>query len=66
MRASHHLGHPETEDELLQSILNDAVATLDAQRGAIILADGPSGALELRALATGLRAPRGSGPSGSS
>ncbi|HEV3255295.1 MAG TPA: HD domain-containing phosphohydrolase [Gemmataceae bacterium] len=53
LRASHHLGHLESEDELLHSILNDAVSALDAQRGAIVLADGPTGALRLRALATG-------------
>ena len=53
LRASHHLGHLESEDELLHSILNDAVSALDAQRGAIVLADGPTGQLRLRALATG-------------
>jgi putative nucleotidyltransferase with HDIG domain len=53
LRAGHHLGHLESEEELLHSILNDAVSTLDAQRGAIVLADGPAGPLKLRALATG-------------
>src|SRR4029077_6107587 len=53
IRASHHLVHLESEDELLHTILNDAVSTLDAQRGAIVLADGPNGELRLRALATG-------------
>jgi HD-GYP domain-containing protein (c-di-GMP phosphodiesterase class II) len=53
LRASHHLGHLESEDELLHSILNDAVQALDAQRGAIVLADGPDGPLQLRALASG-------------
>ena len=42
-----------SEDDLLHSILNDAVSVLDAQRGAIVLADGPDGPLQLRALATG-------------
>jgi putative nucleotidyltransferase with HDIG domain len=56
LRAGHHLGHIETEEALLHSILNDAVGALDAQRGAIVLAEesegeGPS--LKLRALATG-------------
>jgi HD-GYP domain-containing protein (c-di-GMP phosphodiesterase class II) len=37
-------------DELLQSILNDAVGTLDAQRGAIVLVDETSGELQLRAV----------------
>lgn len=55
LRAGHHLGHLESEDQLLDSILNDAVSVLDAQRGAIVLA-GDDG-LELngkpRALAVG-------------
>lgn len=53
LRASHHLGHIESEEELLHSILNDAVSTLNAQRGAIVLADAPEGPLKLRALASG-------------
>jgi putative nucleotidyltransferase with HDIG domain len=53
LRAGHHLGHLESEEELLHTILNDAVSTLDAQRGAIVLAESPSGPLRLRALATG-------------
>jgi putative nucleotidyltransferase with HDIG domain len=55
VRAGHHLVHLESEDELLRSILEDAVAVLDAQRGAIVLADGPNGALQLKALASGRR-----------
>ncbi len=47
-----------SEDELLRTILQDAVAVLDAQRGAIVLADGPEGALRLRAVATGRAQPR--------
>jgi putative nucleotidyltransferase with HDIG domain len=58
LRAGHHLGHIEKEDDLLQSILNDAVAVLDAQRGAIVLAEGPEGKLKLRALGTGRNVPR--------
>jgi len=50
IRAGHHLVHLENETELLHSILNDAVAVLDAQRGAIVLADGDNKLL-LRALA---------------
>src|SRR5262249_54626610 len=50
IRAGHHLGHIEREEDLLQSILNDAVNVLDAQRGAIVLADGPDNTLKLRAL----------------
>ena len=53
LRAGHHLVHLESEEELLHTILNDAVSTLDAQRGAIVLAEGPNGPLRLRALATG-------------
>src|SRR5262249_1576818 len=59
LRAGHHLVHMESLDELLHSILNDAVAVLDAQRGAIVLADGPEGQLKLRALATGKGEPPG-------
>jgi putative nucleotidyltransferase with HDIG domain len=59
LRASHHLGHIEREDDLLHSILNDAVSALDAQRGAIVLADGPQGELRLRAVATGRGEPQG-------
>jgi HD-GYP domain-containing protein (c-di-GMP phosphodiesterase class II) len=54
LRAGYHLVHIENEKELLDSILNDAVQCLDAQRGAIVLADGPDEKLILRALASGL------------
>lgn len=37
-------------DELLQSIIEDAVSTVDAQRGAIVLLDEGSGELQLRAV----------------
>jgi len=57
LRAGHHLVHIENEKDLLDSILNDAVQCLDAQRGAIVLAEGPEGKLTLRALATGLGDP---------
>jgi len=50
LRAGQHLVHLESESELLHSILNDAVAVLDAQRGAIVLADGDN-KLQLKALA---------------
>ncbi len=53
LRAGHHLGHVESEEELLHTILRDAVSTLRAQRGAIVLADGADGPLRLRALDTG-------------
>ncbi len=53
LRAGHHLVSIESEEELLHSILNDAVHVLDAQRGAIVLAEGPENDLKLKALATG-------------
>lgn len=53
LRAGHHLVHIESEDDLLNQILNDAVGALDAQRGAIVLAELPDGPLRLRALASG-------------
>ncbi|MFO0965857.1 MAG: HD domain-containing protein [Gemmataceae bacterium] len=53
LRAGHHLVHIESEDDLLHQILNDAVGALDAQRGAIVLAEPPNGPLRLRALASG-------------
>lgn len=53
LRAGHHLVHLESEEELLHTILRDAVSTLSAQRGAIVLTDGPDGPLRLRALDTG-------------
>jgi HD-GYP domain-containing protein (c-di-GMP phosphodiesterase class II) len=59
LRAGHHLGHLEKEEDLLHSILNDAVSALDAQRGAIVLADTPGGPLRLRALASGRGEPPG-------
>jgi len=58
LRAGHHLVHIEKEEDLLNSILNDAVAVLDAQRGAIVLAEGPDDKLKLKALVTGRGEPR--------
>src|SRR5262245_52157358 len=58
LRAGHHLVHIEKEEDLLQSILNDAVSVLDAQRGAIVLAEGPDSRLKIRALVTGRSEPR--------
>lgn len=40
IRAGHHLVHIESEEELLDNVLHDAVSVLDAQRGAIVLAEG--------------------------
>jgi HD-GYP domain-containing protein (c-di-GMP phosphodiesterase class II) len=58
LRAGHHLGTLRDEKDLLDSILHDAVGVLDAQRGAIVLADA-DGTLRLRALATGRGDPQG-------
>jgi len=61
LRAGHHFVHTQNEDQLLDNILNDAVSVLDAQRGAIVLADGdgPEPQLRLRALAVGHGEPAG-------
>jgi HD-GYP domain-containing protein (c-di-GMP phosphodiesterase class II) len=48
LRTGYHLGHIGCLDELLQSILEDALAALGAQRGALVLADA-TGRLQLRA-----------------
>jgi putative nucleotidyltransferase with HDIG domain len=53
LRAGHSLVNIENEDELVHRVLYDAVAVLEAQRGAIVLAEGPDDRLKLRALATG-------------
>ena len=59
LRAGHHLVHLQSEDQLLDSILNDMVSVLDAQRGAIVLAEGegPEPKLRLRSLSVGPREP---------
>ncbi len=55
LRAGHHFVNTQNEDQLLDAVLNDAVSVLEAQRGAIVLAegDGPEPKLRLRALAVG-------------
>jgi HD-GYP domain-containing protein (c-di-GMP phosphodiesterase class II) len=58
LRAGHHLVHLEKEEDLLNQILHDAVGVLDAQRGAIVLAEGPEARLKLRALVTGRSEPK--------
>jgi len=58
LRAGHHLCHIEKEEDLLNSILRDAVAVLDAQRGAVVLAEGPEDRLKLKAIVTGRNEPR--------
>jgi putative nucleotidyltransferase with HDIG domain len=49
LRTGYHLSHVGSLDELLQAILDDAIHALDAQRGAIVLVDEPTGKLKLRA-----------------
>lgn len=58
LRAGHHLVHIDDENELLQSILNDAVTVLDAQRGAIVLAEPPNNTLQIKAITNGRTEPR--------
>jgi putative nucleotidyltransferase with HDIG domain len=58
LRAGHHLVHIEKEEDLLKSVLHDAVAVLDAQRGAIVLAEGAEQKLKIKALVTGRGEPR--------
>jgi putative nucleotidyltransferase with HDIG domain len=53
--ASHHLSHIASLEELLQSILEDAVKSLDAQRGAIVLWDEVTQQLILKKVSTGER-----------
>jgi putative nucleotidyltransferase with HDIG domain len=58
LRAGHHLVHIDKEEDLLQSVLQDSVAVLDAQRGAIVLCEGPENKLKIRALVSGRNEPR--------
>ena len=46
-RTGYHLCRVDCPDELMQTILNDAVSVLDAQRGSIILLDDVSDKLQL-------------------
>ncbi len=58
IRASHNLVHLEREKDLLHSTLKDAVSVLDAQRGAIVLADPSDNKLQIKAITTGRAEPR--------
>jgi putative nucleotidyltransferase with HDIG domain len=58
LRAGHHLCNLENEEDLLQTILGDAVSVLDAQRGAIVFPGGSDNGMQIRALATGRGLPR--------
>ncbi len=61
LRAGHHFVNTQSEDQLLDAVLNDAVSVLEAQRGAIVLAesDGADPKMRLRALAVGQGEPPG-------
>lgn len=59
LRANHHLVHANSLDDLLRSVLDDAVSALDAQRAAIVLNSEESNELVLRAVATGDKESRG-------
>lgn len=61
LRAGHHFVNLQSEDQLLDAVLNDAVSVLEAQRGAIVLSesDGPEPKMRLRALAVGQGEPPG-------
>jgi putative nucleotidyltransferase with HDIG domain len=69
LRASQNLVKMDKEEDLLSSILEDAVKVLDAQRGAIVMVEGPEQQLKLRAMLHGktpvrlasLRDPEGRG-----
>src|SRR5712691_212391 len=50
LRASYSVCQIASPEELLQSILDDAVGVLEAQRGAILLADEETSHLRLRSL----------------
>ena len=50
LRAGHHFVNTQNEDQLLRAVLNDAVSVLDAQRGAVVLADGDGPEPKLRAV----------------
>jgi HD-GYP domain-containing protein (c-di-GMP phosphodiesterase class II) len=50
LRAGYHFCNVASIDEMLQSILDDTVAVLNAQRGSIVLRDARSGQLEARAI----------------
>src|SRR5258708_39673918 len=53
LRAGHYLTQMTSLDDLLQTLLGEVVTVLDAQRGAIVLADEATGKLRLRAAFAG-------------
>jgi HD-GYP domain-containing protein (c-di-GMP phosphodiesterase class II) len=50
LRAGYHFCNVSSIEEMLQSILDDTVAVLNAQRGSIVLRDARTGQLEVRAV----------------
>jgi HD-GYP domain-containing protein (c-di-GMP phosphodiesterase class II) len=50
LRAGYHFCNVASIEEMLQSILDDTVAVLNAQRGSIVLRDARTGQLEVRAV----------------
>jgi HD-GYP domain-containing protein (c-di-GMP phosphodiesterase class II) len=50
VRAGYHLSRIDAIPQLLQSLLDDIVVVLDAQRGAILLAEDHTGALVLKTI----------------
>jgi HD-GYP domain-containing protein (c-di-GMP phosphodiesterase class II) len=61
LRTGYHLCHSASVDELLQAILADAVAVVNAQRGSLLLAEEKTGQLHLLAVSV----PRGTLKAGS-
>jgi pSer/pThr/pTyr-binding forkhead associated (FHA) protein len=61
LRAGNHFVNMQSEDQLLDAVLNDAVSVLEAQRGAIVLAEGEGAEpkMRLRTLAVGQGEPPG-------
>jgi HD-GYP domain-containing protein (c-di-GMP phosphodiesterase class II) len=53
LRASHHLTHITSPQDLFRSVLEDAVAALEAQRGSIVLWNDALQQLELKHVSTG-------------
>jgi HD-GYP domain-containing protein (c-di-GMP phosphodiesterase class II) len=61
LRAGYHLCHLDSLDDLLQSVLQETVAALNSQRGAILLMSETSRQLELRAAACSPSSPEPDG-----
>jgi HD-GYP domain-containing protein (c-di-GMP phosphodiesterase class II) len=53
LRASHHLTHIASQTDLFRSVLEDAVAALEAQRASIVLWSESNQKLEVRLVSTG-------------